>query len=71
MMLNSLLRKRRLKEKSAELYHFEEFYRMYKKHKNKEQLRSMLIGTMEFTAYMLSPEASTASDIRRIRKRLE
>lgn len=63
--------KRRLQRKCKDLDNFEEFYRMYKKYKNKEQARSMLIGTMQFASYMLSPEYSTASEIRRIRKRLE
>jgi len=70
-ILVSSRRNQRMRKKCEELYRFEEFYRMYKKYKNKDQLISMLIGTMEFASYMLSPEYSTASEIRRIRKRLE
>ena len=71
MMFVSSLRKRRLNEKCAELRNFKEFYRAYKKQRNKEQLRSFFAVSLAITADMLSPEVSTASDIRRIRKRLE
>lgn len=69
--LSISLRKKRLRKKCEELDHFEEFYRMYKKQKNKEQLWSFLAASLAITANILSSEASAASDIRRIRKRLE
>ena len=69
--LSVSLRRKRLEKKCKELDHFEEFYRAYKKQRNKEQLWSLFAVSLAITADMLSPEASIARDIHRIRKRLE
>jgi|GEM_PF-4684180 hypothetical protein len=64
-------RKKRLLRACEKYENFEEFYGEYKKQANKAAMFSMIAKTMDFTSDMLSSDPVQASDVRRIRQRLE